>query len=334
MAPRPISLADRLCALALLDPRDRRTTAVLLNMMRPREYQGDVRPAAYRAAAAHPSEQTSPADWLLRSNLPAPASAPVPRKPPFLFRAANLFRTANATRVTPLIRRPIPPPAPLVQPGFASVGNVPAREPLPLIDFSRARAVLAALAATPIPGAPIDMSALLDRITRGLPLHRLPRLQVWSVRRGLRLLIDCSAAMMPLRYDLESVESRLEFILGGDRLQRLYFDSCPSRGVGAGERSGWKPWMSPASGMPVVMLTDLGCAGPRGNPEWASTEEWSRFADQAREAGTTLVALVPYPARRVPSSLAERITVVPWGEDLGAARVRRILRDARTKRRE
>ena len=84
--------------------------------------------------------------------------------------------------------------------------------------------------------------------------------------------------------------------------------------------------------MPVVMLTDLGCAGPRSNPDWASPEEWARFADRARDAGTVLVALVPYPVRRVPFTLTRRMTVVPWCEDLSAARVRRILRDARTKR--
>ena len=80
------------------------------------------------------------------------------------------------------------------------------------------------------------------------------------------------------------------------------------------------------------MLTDLGCAGPRSNPEWASPLEWGRFADQARDVGIALVALVPYPARRVPSAVAQRLIVVPWGEDLGAARVRRILRDARMQR--
>jgi hypothetical protein len=34
----------------------------------------------------------------------------------------------------------------------------------------------------------------------------------------------------------------------------------------------------------------------------------------------------------VPPALAQRVTVAPWREDLGAARVRRILRDARAKR--
>jgi hypothetical protein len=325
MARRPISLADRLRALASLVPGDNWTKAALLDMMRSHESPGNVRRAAHRAAG--PQARTQPAaspDWLLRGDREAaepPAAAPKP--------TSSVL--PNATRVTPLGRRPISAPSPLASSGLAALGSVPERQPLPIIDFGKTRAVLAALSATPAPGGAVDTSAVLDCISRGLPLDRLSRLTVWSVRRGLQLLIDRSAAMTPLRYDVESVGSRLELILG-DRLQRLYFDSCPSRGVGAGERSGWKPWTAPAAGVPVVMLTDLGCAGPRSNPEWASPEEWARFADRAGDAGTTLLALVPYPARRVPPALAQRVTVAPWREDLGAARVRRILRDARAKR--
>jgi hypothetical protein len=190
--------------------------------------------------------------------------------------------------------------------------------------------VLAALSATPAPGHEVDVAAVLGCISRGRPLNHLPRLSIWSVRRGLQLLVDSSVAMTPLRYDVESVENRLELILG-HRLERLYFDSCPSRGVGSRERSGWKAWAAPAAGVPVVMLTDLGGAGPHSNPEWASSEEWVRFSKRARDAGTTLYALVPYPLGRLPPALGRHITLVPWREDLSAARIRRILRDARVK---
>jgi hypothetical protein len=321
MARGPISLADCLRALALLDPGDERTASFMLDVLRPREPQGGVRRAAYRAAAAHPRVPTSSsAASLLGSGQSAVAPSAAVKRP---FSSI----ASNATQVTRLTPRPIPAPASLALPILAGIGSAPMRAPLPLIDFGKARAVLTALAATPTPGGPIDISALLQRMTRGLPLYRLHRLSVWSVRRGFQLLVDCSPAMTPLRYDSESVERRLELILG-DRLQRLHFDSCPSRGVGAHERSGWKPWEAPTPGTRVVMLTDLGCAGPRGNPEWAGPEEWDSFADKARRAGISLIALAPYPARRVPSALKRRVIVVSWCEDLGAGRVRRILRDA------
>ena len=103
--------------------------------------------------------------------------------------------------------------------------------PLPLIDFGKARAVLTALAATPRPDGPIDTSALVKRMSRGLPLSRLHRLRVWSVRRGLQLLLDCGPAMTPLRFDTEGVAGRLELILGAPpaapRFRQL---SLPRRG--------------------------------------------------------------------------------------------------------
>jgi hypothetical protein len=86
----------------------------------------------------------------------------------------------------------------------------------------------------------------------------------------------------------------------------------------------------PEPGVPVILLTDLGCAGPIGNTDWVGPEAWRIFADRARSAGTALVALVPYPEHRVAAVLARRIAVVPWSEQLDAARVRRILHDART----
>jgi hypothetical protein len=325
MAPRLISLADRLRAIAWLEPGDDRTNAVLLDMLRSREFRGSVRSAAYRAAAAHPAVPLAGS----ADQPPGEGSERPPRTPP---PAPGPAPSVAGTRVTPLAPRPIPAPGPSAHSILVGNESAPARTPLPLIDNGKARAVLTSLAATQRPEGPIDTSALLKRMSRGLPLSRLHRLRVWSVRRGLQLLVDCSPAMTPVRYDVEGAAGRLELILGGTRLQRFDFDSCPSRGVGAGERSGWKQWQTPDPDIPVVMLTDLGCAGPRSNPDWASPEEWARFADFARNAGMALVALVPYPVRRVPFMLTRRITVVPWCEDLSAARVRRILRDARTKR--
>ncbi len=326
MARRPISLADRLRAVALLNPSDEQTAALLLDMMRPRESRGTVSQAAYRAEPWHPKAQSvGSADWLLAGGRP-------PEKTPTITPKPIPSSPADATLVTQLPRRPIPASAPGLPSGLSGAGSAPARAPLPLIEFRRARAILTTLAATPAPEGSIDTSALLGRISRGLPLRRLDRLSVWTVRRGLQLLVDRSTAMTPLIDDVESVERRLKLILGGDRLKRLNFNSCPSRGVRAvGGRSDWKRWEAPA-GVAVVMLTDLGCVGPGSNEDWAGPEEWARFADLARDAGSALVALAPYPARRVPSTITRRITVVPWCEDLSAARLRRILGDARTNR--
>jgi hypothetical protein len=327
VARPPISLGERLRALAVLAPADAATTAVLHEMLRSHEPQGDVKRAARRAAPKpHPTSSAGAVDSLL-------GIRDQPAKPLDTSRDEGLPLTpTGTTRVTPVPRRQVALPVLPVPRGLDAGGTVPRREPLPLIAPGKMRAVLAALAAMPSPGSDPDTAALLERIARGLPLDRVPRQPVWSLRRGAQLLVDCSPALMVLAHDIESFERRLQRIVGDARLQRLYFAGCPSRGVGRGERSSWKEWRPAAPGVPVVILTDLGCAGPRGNADWAGPEEWSRFADHSRETGTALVALVPYPVHRVAPSLAQRITVVPWGEALSAARVRRILRDARTVR--
>ncbi len=238
---------------------------------------------------------------------------------------------AGTTKVTPLARRPFTPPPTLGTPpqlgAYSGVDST--REPPPLIAPNHARAILATLAARPHEGVAIDVAALLRRIVRGEPLRSLPRRKIWSLRRGVQLLVDCSPAMTPISHDLDAFERRLLGILGKDRLERLYFSGCPARGAGPGDRSTWTSWKPPIAGTPVLTLTDLGCAGSMANDEWAGAEEWARFADTARSAGSALVALLPYPVSRVPLSLARCITVVPWSEALSAARVRRILHDAR-----
>ena len=123
---------------------------MLLDMLHPRELQGHEPGVPHRAAAARPPARPArSADWLLRGGQPAAVPTVARRK------RSSPAPAANGTQVTPLARRPIQEPPLLVQSSVAAIGSVPARERLPLIDFGKARAVLAALAATPTPGGPV-----------------------------------------------------------------------------------------------------------------------------------------------------------------------------------
>ncbi|MET0209611.1 MAG: hypothetical protein ABW220_11270 [Burkholderiaceae bacterium] len=322
----PLSLGDRIEAFGKLLPADAATVALLAEMLRPREAQGGLKSAARRAAAPAPSAQTpAPGDSLTgtkpdtgsNSPLSAPLPAPGPMPP------------TGTTKVTPLARKPFVRSTSSGLTSLAPVsGTSRSREPPPLISANQTRAILATLVARPHEGLAVDVPALLDRIERGVPLVSLPRREVWSVRRGVQLLVDCSAAVTPISNDIETIERRLVSILGKERLDHRYFAGCPSRSCGTGDRSTWKMWRPPTNGAPVIALTDLGCAGVASNDDWAGAEEWSRFAQMARAAGSTLVVLLPFPVQRVPMELARCITVVPWNESLSAARVRRILADA------
>lgn len=320
----PLSLADRLRAVATLAPASDAALAKVLAMLTPQASRGNLKVAAQRAAPL-PAPHRSTAEELpqpgVEQEAPPDASAMRTAKP----RAQHVPK--GAARVTPLPRRPVLP-----RPGEAALperGDGPKRRPAPLIAPDKARAILAALAAAPVAGEAIDTDALLQRIASGLPIEELPRLTVWTLRRRVHLLIDCSPALLPLADDIERVSVELRRVVGNDRLQSLYFAGCPSRGAGPGAREGWATWSAPSEGSVAIVVSDLGCAGSIGNSEWASAEEWSRFADAAGDRGTLLVALVPYPVHRVPAALARRMAIIPWQEQLDAARAQRILRDAR-----
>lgn len=327
MRRSPLSLGDRLEAFGKLQPEDAATAAALAEMLRPREPEGPIKSAARRAALRTPTASTVN-ETLLGSKVPEAQAQP---GGPLEEVAADMpLPPAGTTMITLLPRQPIAYAASTTaQPLGQSSSRETTREPPPLLAPNQSRAILATLSARPQEGLAIDVAALLRRIVRGAPLLSLPRREVWSARRGVQLLIDSSLALTPVNADVDAVERRLTSILGKERLERLYFSGCPSRGLGPGERSTWKPWKPPITGAPVIAITDLGCAGFASNDEWAGPEEWARFAEHARSSGAAVVALLPFPVHRVPQSLAKRITVIPWSESLSAARVRRILSDAR-----
>jgi len=321
----PISLADRLRALADLRPADDKTTAAVLAMLTPRDGHAEVRAAARRAALpTHAAPSRAP-------TLPPPTPA-APAPPPAVRPVTQPPLAPASTRLHPVARRTwaalAAPPAAAVR-TFAGHGASPVRVPPPLLPAAQQRAVLSTLAAVPAPGTTIDIDALVAALAGGRLVARLPRHRRWSLHRGAQLLLDCSPALLPLAHDVQALCARLGRVVGEGRLEPLSFAGCPTRGAGAGERGSWPAWRPPPAGVPVLVVSDLGCAGPRVNADWAGADEWSRFADVACAAAVPLVALVPYPVRRVPAALARRLAVVPWDEDLSAARVRRILRDAR-----
>lgn len=325
MSHTPLSLADRLRAVATLRPRGKADAAALLALLQAPVAPGAVSTAASRAAAS------------IASDTPAPTEAPASLRPPpaaepsseTATEAPARRRSAGAatrpSRVTPLPRQPFAAPMP-VTPQLP-----PARplRPAPIIGAAQARAVLAALAASAEAGASIDVPRLVERIANGRPIERLPRRIGFSTRHGAQLLVDCAGAMAPLQTDVDAVALRLQQLLGRDRLQTLYFAGCPLRGAGPGARGDWTPhWEPPVAGVPVIVLTDLGITWPADPHDWAPPAQWLRFARAARDAGCPVSVLLPYPLRRVDPRLVRSLPIVPWSERLDAARVRRILRDA------
>jgi len=320
------SLGDRLRTVAMLAPTSDAVLASMIRMLEPA--QVSVGPtggsAATRRAALPPAPSNEP-----QHNESAVEQSPAKPNEPDI----EPLPPAAAARVTILPREsPIDldaddKPNPLRAPAVP----VPERAAAAVTPAGQARATFGPLAAMPGPAATIDLDALVAAIGSGLPLTRLPRGIEWSLRRGAQLLIDRGPALMPLTDDVHAIERQLLSVVGPSKLSIHYFVACPERGTRTRFERRPTAWRPPPPGTPTIVLSDLGCAGPRGDLDGARPREWLRFAARAEQAGVALVALVPYPIQRVWPLLAGALTIVPWSERLTAAAVQRILRDSRSR---
>lgn len=318
-------LGDLLRARAALKPADDATWEAMRAMLRDVNSPGP-------AAASSPSERAvrlAPApivpepfrhdDW--------PITEPdVVEQPP-----ASPHTPRRRTSVTPLAREPAP--APGVPAPFVDSAVRRRRAPALLISQRIARGIATAMAARPMPGRDPDIPKLLHHIALREPTARLPMRDVWSLAHRAQLLVDRSAALVPVLDDVVSIETELLRVIGGGRLDRLSFSGSPLRAAGAGVPESWTPWRPPAPDTTLLVITDLGCAGSRANPDWAGPRQWLEFAELARANGVVPVALIPYAPDRIPARLTRAFVVLHWNERLDAAQVQRRIRDAIGRRR-
>jgi formylglycine-generating enzyme required for sulfatase activity len=167
----------------------------------------------------------------------------------------------------------------------------------------RARATLPSATHTP------DMERIVEHVSRGLQLDRVPyeRRLRWGPR--VQLILDRSERLVPIWTDQEAIARRLAALLPAHALEwgiqwdgpdwpRLLAPGAPSR-----------PYRLPPPGSLVLVLGDLGCAN-RGDPGLA--HQWQRLAAALREAGCRPVALSPLPAYRCAAHLRDHWTLIPW----------------------
>jgi hypothetical protein len=208
---------------------------------------------------------------------------------------------------------------------------LPPADPPPLIRKRVRRAIFSsALAARTSDGGP-DVKRILDRFLACQPLTELPRVAERTLRYGLQVLVDGWIGMAPYAADQQSVLKAIQEIFGTNHLEQLHFAGCPSRDVGPGPRKDWRPWKPPPPRTPVLVLSDLGIGGPILDPDRSDPAEWLSFARDVRDAGCSLIALVPYEPRRWPRELTRSMTLIHWSERLTVGAIHRnappILRD-------
>ena len=181
-----------------------------------------------------------------------------------------------------------------------------------LFESRLAPSLLATLLATDAADGPVDTEALVSHIsTRSLP-GTLPRRSRPSLYRGVQVLIDIGRAMLPFRYDCQILSNCVLATVGRSNVQARLFSECPIRGAGEGPRWTWSRYKPPSVGTPVLVLTDAGIGGPTEHHARSQEDEWIELADLLRKRRSRLILLVPYPKKRWPPRLTERLSIVTW----------------------
>ncbi len=320
--PRPdLSAGDLLRTAAALGVQDAATLQTLagqLGMAR-RTRQLAPTPTSPRPTAAPATPPPPPANPA-RSTTPAgAATAP----------AAGMPGPAAQAVLLPLppLRAEATPPAWLADGAPALARGVLQASALqdPLFSPQTTRALGAAVAGVLAADGDVDVDRLVVALATREPLRGLPRQAVWTLRRGLQVLVDTGPGMLPFDADVQQLLAVLQRLLGADRLQVQAFADEPLHGclpADAAERSGWQ---RPAPGVPVLLLSDLGIARPAGLPPRRSAATWRPFVQAAALAGHPLRALLPYAPARWPSGLGSTLQLLRWDRHTTVAAVRRLL---------
>jgi hypothetical protein len=195
----------------------------------------------------------------------------------------------------------------------------------PLFDTRWTRAIVGALCAVMTRDGAVDVPALVDRLARCQPVTQLPVRRRPTLRLGIQLLVDEGPGMMPFRRDVRDLALRITQVVGVDRTSRLSFSDHPLR-VDEDDDEGdpRNSYRLPASGTPVVVLSDFGLSRGAGQRGAASLSEWLRFAALLRSGGCSAIGLVPLPSGRWPRELSRAIKLVMWDRRTAVGEARRV----------
>lgn len=165
-----------------------------------------------------------------------------------------------------------------------------------------------------------DLARLIERLARGQPLRRVPRVRRQGWAGGCQVLIDYATELRPFWADYHTLQQRLRGLRGTQGLTLIAFpDGEPGGGCEVWTPQGWEAveqYPLPVPGTPVLVLSDLGCLDNTA----VRCRQWHRLGRRLRRAGCQPVALMPCPERCWDNELMRLFFSVLW--DRGAARRR------------
>jgi hypothetical protein len=195
----------------------------------------------------------------------------------------------------------------------------------PLFPAHLTRCLLSDATSTLSPIGPLEVSCLIEKISRAVAVRELPRHPIPTLVRGVQLLVDRSEGMQLFAADQAFLRAELLRVVGRDRTKVLYFEGSPLDGTGTGPKEDWPDYRPEAPGTPVVALTDLGIAPTTGATVAAGPGEWLAFAHRLSLAHCPFLAMVPYPPSRWPAALARKLTIIQWDRATTSSVVRRTI---------
>lgn len=271
---------------------------------------------------------------------PGAAIAPVAPLPPVVQLPAGPGTIASATgTVTELptgsrrtvergpvvlraLGRPEAEPPAWLPPRDEAVDLTPTEDAAPsvpetLFEPRRHRALISAALASFDDSGTLDLDRLIEQVATGRLAPSLPRIPELTLRRGVWLLLDRSPAMAPFFDDVGDLAARIESVVGRDATRVQEFTSRPDHVWDAATLDDVALALPPP-GTPLVAVTDLGLRS-RGRG-------WRPLLLRLAARASRAIAIVPYPAGRVPLELRALATVVSWDRSTTVAAVKPRLR--------
>ncbi|HYK05882.1 MAG TPA: hypothetical protein VE974_29335 [Thermoanaerobaculia bacterium] len=302
-----IGLADLIEAVERLRVRD---LALVRKIAEVLQVEALVRKAA-------PSKQ----ETIRRERNPPP---PPPPPPPPVHTPQTEYRPSTISRLQDDTAPAFAAPVPALPPPIDE-----ASEPLPPFEalFLRSwtRAILSMSLATPGEHGPPDLHRIVERISRGQALTRIPRRVVPTLRKGVQLLVDRGSGMVPFTRDADALVREIVLVAGVET-PVLHFRGLPSDGVTDLQRKVVLPYEVPPAGVPVALITDFGIGIDPFESDRPGAREWVAFLRSVRRTDSRLIAFVPYPRQRCARSIASLVTIVEWDRRTSLTRIRAALR--------
>jgi hypothetical protein len=325
MARPHIWVSDLLLAMSALAPADDRTADAIAELL---GFERVSTPAAQPGAAGRAGQTALAIDTGLigaavrlppspAGPLPpvSPAGSDAPQEAPPGIVARPAFPVERLPAIAPRLaigeRRDADTPLRLT-----AAAALPPPALVPLLSPLAGRFIVQELIASSRSGPEPDIAGLIESLARYETPQPVPLQVHRTLARGAQLLVDDGEGMEPFAVDQEAMVGLVRRLAGDALIDVRRIHEIPD------PADPFSPWDPPPPGTPVLALTDLGLAGRNECPAPDLAAAWRSAAATLAARGSSLTALVPYPAARWPGELAACMRLVPWDRSTTTAYAR------------